>query len=70
MELGINISGIPAHWARLPALAAFHGLIQRIAVGNIDECTAAAEVGSGTSRYLLNRHPVSGGGASIPSLYA
>jgi Transposase len=34
----------PAHWCRRRALATFHGVVQGVAVGNIDECSAAAEL--------------------------
>src|SRR6516162_7478604 len=37
----------PTHWYRPQALAAFHGLVQGIAVGNIDERTAAVECRQG-----------------------
>ena len=34
----------PAHWCQRRALATFHGVVQGIAVGNIDEYSAAAEL--------------------------
>src|SRR5262245_8454779 len=37
----------PAHWCRRRALATLHGVVQGIAVGNIDECSAAAELWKG-----------------------
>jgi len=37
----------PTHWYRPQALAAFHGLVQGIAVGNIDEHAAAVECRQG-----------------------
>jgi hypothetical protein len=45
MKLRGRIGGVDqVHWCRRRALATFHGVVQRIAVGNIDECSAAAEL--------------------------
>ena len=33
----------PAHWYQPRALSAFHRLVQRIAIGNIDQVAAAVE---------------------------
>ena len=42
MKLRVTI-GRSTHWYRRRALATFHGVVQGVAVGNIDECAAAAE---------------------------
>jgi hypothetical protein len=46
MKLRVSISGINQHY-RPRALAAFHGLVQGVAVGNINERTAAVECRQG-----------------------
>jgi hypothetical protein len=33
-----------AHWCRRRALTTLHGVVQRVAIGNINECAAAAEL--------------------------
>jgi hypothetical protein len=41
MKLRVRIGGVGQHiWCRRRALATFHGVVQGIAVGNIDECPA------------------------------
>jgi hypothetical protein len=48
MEWGFNISGIDQHIGiDRKQLAAFHGLVQGVAVGNIDEGAAAVECRQG-----------------------
>jgi hypothetical protein len=45
MKLGVNISGINKHVGvdGKHQLTPFHGLAQRTAVGDIDQCTTAVE---------------------------
>jgi len=48
MKLRVGIGGVNQHIGdRRRALATFHRLVQGVAVGNIDECAAAAECRQG-----------------------
>jgi hypothetical protein len=55
MKLGVNIGGINKHryYRRERQLEPFDGLVQPIAVGNINECSAAMERRKGCDFVLL-----------------